>query len=65
MTRGQKLISTRTERIERAAQAVACQRGSLMQYYTLAVRLGFSVEQAHDIWQRALATPEAQAAMAA
>jgi len=58
MTRGQKLIITRTERIKRAARKVASQRGSLMRYYTLAVRLGFSTEQAHDIWQKAL---EAQA----
>ena len=58
MTRGQKLIITRIERIKRAARKVASQRGSLMQYYTLAVRLGFSTEQAHDIWQQAL---EAQA----
>ena len=54
MTRGQRLIITRTERIKRAARKVASQRGSLMQYYTLAVRLGFSTEQAHDIWQAAL-----------
>lgn len=58
MTRGQKLISIRIERIKRAATEVASQRGSLMQYYTLAVRLGFSTEQAHDIWQQAI---EAQA----
>lgn len=58
MTRGQKLISIRIERIKRAAIEVASQRGSLMQYYTLAVRLGFSTEQAHGIWQQAL---EAQA----
>ena len=54
MTRGQRLISIRIERIKRAAIEVASQRGSLMQFYALAVRLGFSTEQAHDIWQAAL-----------
>ena len=60
MTRGQKMISIRVERLRRQAMEVACQRASLMQFYTLAVRLGFSTEQAYKMWQQALEAPEAQ-----